>query len=317
MHIDILVDDSNVRLDQFLVKKLIKTSRSKIQSNIRSGNILLNGKSTKPSILLIGGEKISGSVISDNKDLSLKKEKIDLDVIYEDDSLIAINKKPGIIVHPGNGNHSGTLLNGLLYHFDKLSNINTDRPGIVHRLDKDTSGVIVIAKTDQVHANLSMQFEKRLVKKHYFSIVWGKLNEKGKIEGYICRDRKQRTKFCLSTSKGRFSKTKYSCQNIYLPFSIVNLYPETGRTHQLRVHLANIGNPILCDDLYGGGYKKIKSFHSDYSKLCKQIMKQINRVALHSYKLELMHPVKNKYIKFKAPIPNEFKLAMSLMEKNV
>ena len=317
MHIDILVEDNNVRLDQFLVKKLIKTSRSKIQSNIRSGNILLNGKSTKPSILLIGGEKISGSIISDNSDLSLKKEKIDLDVIYEDDSLIAINKKPGIIVHPGNGNHSGTLLNGLLYHFDKLSNINTDRPGIVHRLDKETSGVIVIAKTDQVHANLSMQFEKRLVKKHYFSIVWGKLNEKGKIEGYICRDRKQRTKFYLSTSKGKFSKTKYSCQNIYLPFSIVNLYPETGRTHQLRVHLANIGNPILCDDLYGGGYKKIKSFHSDYSKLCKQIMKQINRVALHSYKLELMHPVKNKYIKFKAPIPNEFKLAMSLMEKNV
>ena len=317
MHINILVEDSNVRLDQFLVKKLIKTSRSKIQSNIRNGNILLNGKSTKPSILLIGGEKISGSIILDNKDLSLKKEKIDLDVLYEDDSLIAINKKPGIIVHPGNGNHSGTLLNGLLYHFDKLSNINTDRPGIVHRLDKETSGVIVIAKTDQVHANLSMQFEKRLVKKHYFSIVWGKLNEKGKIEGYICRDRKQRTKFSLSTTKGKFSKTKYSCQNIYLPFSIVNLYPETGRTHQLRVHLANIGNPILCDDLYGGGYKKIKSFHSDFSKLCKQIMKQIDRVALHSYKLELMHPVKNKYIKFKAPIPNEFKLAMSLMEKNV
>ena len=119
-------------------------------------------------------KKISGSIISDNSDLSLKKEKIDLDVIYEDDSLIAINKKPGIVVHPGNGNHSGTLLNGLLYHFDKLSNINTDRPGIVHRLDKDTSGVMVIAKTDQVHANLSMQFEKRLVKKHYFSIVWGK-----------------------------------------------------------------------------------------------------------------------------------------------
>ncbi|MAV59567.1 MAG: RNA pseudouridine synthase [Candidatus Marinimicrobia bacterium] len=317
MHINIVVDDINIRLDQFLVKKLIKTSRSKIQSNIRSGNILLNGKTTKPSFLLNGGEKISGSLIFSDKDLYLKKEKMDLDVIYEDDSLIAINKKPGIVVHPGNGNHSGTLLNGLLYHFDKLSKINTDRPGIVHRLDKDTSGVIIIAKTDEIHTNLSMQFEKRLVKKHYFAIVWGKLNEKGKIEGYICRDRKQRTKFSLSDSKGKFSKTVYSCQNTYLPFSIVNLYPETGRTHQLRVHLANIGNPILCDDLYGGGYKKIKSFHSDYSKLCKQILKQINRVALHSFKLELMHPIKNKHITFRAPIPNKFKLAMSLMEKNV
>tara|TARA_Y100001980_G_scaffold45766_2_gene26968 strand:- start:347 stop:1300 length:954 start_codon:yes stop_codon:yes gene_type:complete len=317
MHINIVVEDSNVRLDQFLVKKFTKTSRSKIQSNIRSGNILLNGKSTKPSILLNGGEKISGSLIINDKNLFLKKEKIDLDIIYEDDSLIVINKKPGIVVHPGNGNQSGTLLNGLLYHFDKLSMINTDRPGIVHRLDKDTSGVIVVAKTDAIHANLAMQFEKRLVKKHYFSIVWGKLNKKGKIEGYICRDRKHRTKFSLSDSKGKFSKTVYSGQNIYLPFSIVNLYPETGRTHQLRVHLANIGNPILCDDLYGGGYKKIKSFHSSYTKLCKQIMKKINRVALHSYKLELMHPVKNKLIKFEAPVPNEFKLAISLMEKNV
>ena len=316
MNINFIVDQDNLRFDQFLVIKLNQFSRSKIQNSIKNGDIHLDGKHVKAGTILKGGEIVSGNIFSKKQFASLESQNIPLDIIFEDKDIIVLNKQPGIVVHPGNGNQTGTLLNGLLYHFEKLSSINPDKPGIVHRLDKETSGLIIIAKTDSAHQNLACQFEKRLIKKHYYAISWGKTQELGKIEGYIKRDSKNRIKFAINHNKGRHSTTSYSRDGYYAPFSLLNLFPETGRTHQLRVHLASIGNPIVCDDLYGGGKNKIKSYHSKYSQLCKQIIKTIGRVALHAYKIEIIHPVSNQKMEFKAPIPSEFKIAINFLKNN-
>ena len=315
MNVNLIVDQQDLRFDQFLSTKLDSISRSKIQTSIKNGSLHLDGKQVKAGTILKGGEKITGYIISNISTTALKSENIKLDIIYEDKSLIVLNKQSGIVVHPGNGNYSGTLLNGLLYHFDRLSNINPTRPGIVHRLDKETSGVMIVAKTDFAHQMLSTQFEERKINKQYYAICWGKINEQGTIEGYINRDSKKRTKFSVS-KRGRHSITKYKKDSYYAPFSLLNLCPKTGRTHQLRVHLSSIGNPIVCDDLYGGGKNKIKSYHSKYSQLCKQIVKAINRVALHAYKIEIVHPLTNEKMKFVAPLPKEFKIAINLMKKN-
>mgnify|MGYP001160913714 CR=1 FL=1 len=316
MNINFIVDQNNLRFDQFLVSKLNIFSRSKIQNSIKNGDVHLDGKHVKAGTILKGGEIVSGNIVSKNQFASLESQKIPLDIIFEDKHIIILNKQSGIVVHPGNGNQTGTLLNGLLYHFDKLSNINPDKPGIVHRLDKETSGLIIIAKTDSAHQNLAYQFEKRSIKKHYYAISWGKIQESGEIEGYIKRDSKNRTKFAINQNSGRHSITSYLRDEYYTPFSLLHLFPNTGRTHQLRVHLASIGNPIVCDDLYGGGKNKIKSYHSKYSQLCKQIIKTIGRVALHAYKIEIIHPASNQKMKFVAPIPNEFELAINFLKKN-
>ena len=317
MNIKLIVERGNIRFDQYLASKLVNISRSKIQSSIKNGDISLNGYKTKSGTILKGGEVISGKIVPENKSFYLEPQKMDLDIIFEDEYLIIINKQSGVVVHPGNGNLTGTLLNGLRYHFDKLSNINPDKPGIVHRLDKDTSGLIIIAKTDLVHQNMSIQFEKRLIKKHYLAISWGKIEQRGNIEGYIIRDPRNRTKFSMNCHKGRHSKTYYEREDCYPPFSVINLYPETGRTHQLRVHLSSIGNPIVCDELYGGNKNRIKSYHTKYSSLCNKVIKSLDRLALHAYKLEFSHPIIDKTIKFTAPIPNEFKLAINFLKKNV
>ena len=316
MDINLIVEQDDIRFDQYLTLKIDNISRSKLQSSIKNGHIQLDGKKVKAGTILKGGEVISGNIISIKNNIFLDAEEIKLEIIYEDEDLIVVNKESGIVVHPGNGNQSGTLLNGLLYHFKKLSNINPDKPGIVHRLDKETSGLILIAKTDLAHQKLALQFEKRKVKKHYVAVCWGKTKDKGAIEGYINRDTKNRIKFALNNHKGKFSRTYFDCKEAYPPFSLLNLFPETGRTHQLRVHLSSIGHPIVCDELYGGGKGKIKSYHHNYTSLCKQVVKVINRVALHAYQIEIMHPVQDRKMKFIAPIPDEFKIAINYMKKN-
>lgn len=316
MEINLTVDQEKIRLDQFLNGKLSKISRSKIQSSIRSGEITLNGESVKPGIMLKGGEEITGDIASPTIE-HLVKQKMELDILYEDDAIAVINKSAGLVVHPGSGNIDGTLVNGLIYHFNTLSEINQTRPGIVHRLDKDTSGVIVIAKTDQAHANLAEQFEKRTVEKYYTAIVWGKSPERGTIEGLINRHKTNRVKFAINTTSGRNSKTLYKRENYSPPFSVVKMKPETGRTHQLRVHLSYIGHPITGDDLYGGGSKKIKSYHSRYTSLCKRVLKTLGRTALHAHSLKLHHPVTSELKRWSAPLPNDMITTISILKENI
>jgi len=306
------VDEENIRLDQFLVKKLINVSRSKIQLAIKSGHILVDGETLKPSAILKGCKKVSGTLVIEVQE-EILPENIPLEILHEDDDIAIINKISGMVVHPGSGNHDGTLVNALMYHFQSLSSLNTARPGVVHRLDKDTSGIIMIAKNDRSHQLLSKQFADRKVKKVYKAIAWGGVPEKGKVDGLIGRNPSNRKAFKMVNNLGRESLTHFTLEEDLPPLSYLTLYPKTGRTHQIRVHLNSIGHPILADDMYGGGKKMIKSFHVKYTQILNRIFKNINRVALHAEKLEIIHPTTGHKMRFRSPIPDDMNNTLNLI----
>ena len=309
-----IVEESSLRIDQYLADKMPNISRSKIQNLIKQGQVTINGKPVKSSLILHGNEAIECSIQTEIKNENLSGELMDLKIIYEDDCIAVIDKPAGLVVHPGTGNKSGTLLNGLLYHFNTLSRRDSIRPGIIHRLDKDTSGVIIIAKNDVSHDNLALQFSERKVKKEYLALAWGKIRDQGTIEGEIGRDTRDRRLFTMVESGGRDSFTEFELDEYFPPVSWLRLYPETGRTHQLRVHLKSIGHPIFCDETYGGGKKYAKSFHAKYSQLLNRLSKKINRVALHAHKLEISHPKTNKIMLFQAPIPEDLYQAIDILK---
>ena len=308
------VDQSHLRLDQYLTEKLPDLSRSKIQNFIKLGQVKIDGKAVKPSLILQGDEKIECRFEPELRNEELAAESMDLDIIHEDDDLAVINKPSGLVVHPGSGNHSGTLLNGLIHHFDQLSRTDSFRPGIVHRLDKDTSGVILIAKNDKTHNVLSEQFNQRMVKKEYFALAWGHIEEKGVIQGEIGRHHRNRKLFTMVENGGRDSLTRFELLEYFPPLSWVKLYPETGRTHQLRVHLKSIGHPIFGDGAYGGGQKNAKSFHVKYTQILNRVNKTIKRVALHAHKLEITHPGTGEKLNFEAPVPLDLQSALDLLK---
>ena len=307
------VDQTQLRLDQYLADRLPDISRSKIKHYIKNGQVTINGVVVKPSLILKGKETIECCFKKENIEKTIKGEKIDLDIIYEDKYIAVINKPAGLVVHPGTGNYSGTLLNGLVYHFKKLSHPESHRPGLVHRLDKDTSGLIIIAKNDKVHESLSKQFSLRQVYKEYQALVWGKLDEKGVIKGNIDRHPKYRQQFTVVENGGRESLTEYELNEYYAPLSFIKLFPKTGRTHQLRVHLKSLGHPILSDEMYGGGIKYARSFHVKYTQIINRLFKVINRVALHSKSIQICHPDTKKTIKFDAPLPQDLKMALDIL----
>lgn len=231
--------------------------------------------------------------VPDPEPLGLKPEAIPLKIIYEDESLLVVDKPPGMVVHPAPGHSSGTLVNALLHHCSDLAGIGgVQRPGIVHRLDKETSGLMVVAKSDSALQALSRQFKLRSIKKQYLAIVRGEVHQnQGTIDAPIGRHKIHRKKMA-SSSKGRKASTGYSVLARLKGCSIVKLFPKTGRTHQIRVHLASIGYPILGDRLYGGSIA-IKGYP------------ELARHALHAYQLELAHPVSHKLLNFKAPLPKD------------
>ena len=308
------VDKSFLRLDQYLSMKLPDFSRSKIQHHIKMGQVKIDGKLVKSSLILKGDEIIECCFDDENIDVALESEKMDFDILYEDDSLVVINKPSGLVVHPGSGNYSGTLLNGLLYHFNDLSMMGTSRPGIVHRLDKDTSGVILIAKNDQIHEDLNRQFREQEVKKEYKALVWGKIPDSGTIDEKIARHPKNRKLFSVSSESGRQSYTNYKLDECFPPISIVDLFPKTGRTHQLRVHLKFIGHPIFGDVNYGGGMKNAKSFHVKYTQILNRLGKVMSRVSLHARSIKIQHPKLNETMEFIAPLPQDFQQAINLLK---
>ena len=284
----------------------LSLSRSRIKKLIEGENIKIDGVEVKdPSFKIKNSEVITIQFPPADNPIPLP-EKIDLEILYEDQYLIILNKQAGIVVHPAPGSPNGTLVNALLYHCGKsLEGIGgVKRPGIVHRLDKNTSGVMVVAKTEKAHSNLSKTFSNHDLDRRSKAIVWGQPPDIGVIEKNIGRSSYNRKKMAISI-RGKIAKTKWKVIDIYAPLgSLIECKLETGRTHQIRVHLSDIGHSIIGDDLYGKplSVKRLKNY-SFKAKI--HVIKSFKRQALHATKLSFSHPITNKYLEFTSPLPKE------------
>ncbi|MFA5147497.1 MAG: RluA family pseudouridine synthase [Candidatus Omnitrophota bacterium] len=278
-----------MRLDQFLTSVFPRpVTRSHLKKLMEEGRVLVDGVPAKPHHRVKPGQKVEVS-LEEAVASSLEAEEIGLDILYEDDDIVVVNKQPGIAVHPGAGVHSGTLVNALLNHCKDLSDLNEGRPGLVHRLDKDTSGVIVIAKNNASHVELARQFKAREVKKNYLALVKGVIEiDNGVVDLPIGRHPSNRQKMAVRHDSERNAITEFKVIKRFENSTLVMLNLKTGRTHQIRVHMAYIGHPVLGDEKYGSKGK-------------------FPRQALHSFYLKLRHPVTGKEMEFRAPVPADMK----------
>ncbi len=310
-------EDNNQRVDQFIADKETTLSRTRIKNLIINSKLKINQKIIEdPSKKIIIGDLLTLE-IPEPKQLSLKPYKYKLDIIFEDDDLLVINKSAGISVHPGPGNYENTIVNALMSYNKKLSNIGDElRPGIVHRLDKDTSGLILIAKNNVSHENLSNQFNKHTINRIYQTLIWGKLRpQKGRIETFIRRSSKNRQLMEVSFAKGKKAITNYETlyvfENKKIPtFSLVECKLETGRTHQIRVHMAFKGNNILGDKKYKKKFKKIKNIDLDLEK----ILVKLNRQFLHAKSLGFVHPKTGQELEFTSNLPKDLELVLKKLK---
>jgi 23S rRNA pseudouridine1911/1915/1917 synthase len=306
-HFVVTLDDAGKRLDQFLVGQIADTSRARVQQLIEQEKILVNDDAVKASLRLRGGERIS--ILGDVKSSPLRAmaEEIPLDIVYEDYDLAVVNKAAGMMVHAGAGatedeRNRGTLVNALLHRFGQLSGVGGElRPGIVHRLDKATSGLIVVAKNDEAHRKLAAQFARRVVKKTYIALAHGWMKQdRGTITSSISRDRVRRTRMTTKRSGGREAITHYTVQeridSRYGKFTLLELRIDTGRTHQIRVHLASLHHPIVGDTLYGAPREMSAKNEADIS---------LARNFLHAAALQLQHPRTGEALSFTRPLPEE------------
>jgi len=319
LNIDVPTNFHGSRIDKFLQLKFDKISRVKLQNLIREGSVKLNNT----AVYLVSKKIKDGDTIEVNfpppKEISIKPCKMSLNILYDDDDIIIINKSPGVVVHPGAGNYENTIVNGLLFKYQKkLSSIGGKfRPGIVHRIDKDTSGVIVVAKNDYAHINLSNQFVSHTIKRTYEALVWGSIRPKnGKINENISRSTKNRQLMSVSKNKGKKAITNYKTleifQNLDLPnISLIECKLETGRTHQIRVHMNFKGNPILGDKAYGKSKKKFKKINKNIEKK----INNFNRQALHAKSLGFIHPRTGDEVFFEAKGPKDLDVLIKSLKK--
>ena len=290
------------RLDSFLASRLSQISRTRIQRAIEDGDILANERVVKASYRVQPGDRIEID-LPEPPPVELKPEAIPLRVVYEDDDLIVIDKPAGLVVHPGAGIASGTLANALVHHFNELSGkAGLTRPGIVHRIDKETSGLLVVAKNDNAHENLSNQFHDRQVFKNYVALVYGRVpKDRGEIEARIGRSRNNRTRMAvLKGGAGRTAHTIFEVTERFNGFTLLNIQIKTGRTHQIRVHLSHIGHPVVGDSAYGGGRE-----NSTRDPLIKLRVAELGRHFLHSAQLGFNHPRTGARLEFRSTLPTE------------
>jgi 23S rRNA pseudouridine1911/1915/1917 synthase len=301
-----------LRVDKYLLNKIENTTRTKIQFGIKNGSVYVNSNKVKTNYKVKGGDQVKVLFNHPPHENLLVPEKIPLNIIYEDETIIVINKNPGLVVHPGHGNYSGTLVNGLLYHLEKLPK-NNFRPGLVHRIDKDTSGLIVIAKTESSMANLSNQFLMKTTKREYNALVWGDvIQDNGSINGNIIRNPKNRLQMSVSKDikKGKKAITNYNVIERFGYVTLLSCKLETGRTHQIRVHLKHIGHNLFNDERYGGNLILKGTTFSNYKKFVQNCFKILPRQALHAKVLGFNHPKSNKWIEFDSELPDDMKGAI-------
>jgi len=319
-NVTITLDYEGYRIDKFLQSKITKLSRTRIQSLINEGEVKLNNSIIKNSSKKVKNLDIIIVNFPEPKKTLIKANKIPLDILYDDNDLIVINKLPGVVVHPGAGNYENTIVNGLLFKYkNNLSSVGGKlRPGIVHRIDKDTSGVIVVAKNDIAHINLSSQFSSHSIKRVYEALVWGYLKpQNGKINERISRSIKNRQLMAVRKEKGKISITNYKTMKIFqntdLPkISLIECKLETGRTHKIRVHMNFKGNSIVGDRSYGKRKKKFKKINPDV----EEKINNFNRQALHAKSLGFIHPTTKKEIFFEARRPKDFDILIKTLNKS-
>jgi len=313
-------ESAGLRLDIFLSRTVPGLSRSQIQKLIAAGSVSVNGQVVPKKYALSAGDAVRMAAMEPvGREVNLAPQDIPLSILYEDEYFMAVDKPAGLVVHPGAGNRSGTLVNALLYHrLESLSKGSaTDRPGIVHRLDKDTSGVIVVAKTNAAHAALAAEFSSRMVKKRYVGFCLGKPrtpSAAGIIDIPLARSRRDRIKRAPDKS-GKSSSTEYRMVDFRSGIALMEFMPRTGRTHQIRVHCASSGFPIVADTLYGGGKERLQQLAPSDRPFASSIMKCFTRQALHAEAITFMHPFLKKEITVKAPLPPDFEKALEIYRK--
>jgi 23S rRNA pseudouridine1911/1915/1917 synthase len=315
IQIEISEGKKKERIDTFLAHTVENATRSRIQKLIKADCVAANGKIVKPNYLVCPGDKIILTIPTQPRPEETEAEDIPLNIVYEDEYLLVVNKPAGMVAHPSLGNYSGTLVNALLHYTKKLSSFNGSpiRPGIVHRIDKETSGLLLIAKDEWTHAQLAKQFANHTIDREYWAICWGKFkNSKGEVIGNIARSTKDRKIFTVHESEGKHAHTFYEVVKEFDFCSLIKLKLKTGRTHQIRVHMAHIKHPILGDPTYGGrkivyGYElpKIKA-------RVENLLEIMQRQALHAKTLGFIHPHTKEKLFLESELPEDF---IRLLEK--
>lgn len=298
---------SGERLDRFLGNtSAIPLSRNRIQQLIKAGLVLVDGSPAIAKLTLKGGEKISLDV-PPAPEHQLEPEEIDIPIVFCDDHIVVVNKPAGLVTHPAAGNHTGTLVHALLYHVGQLSSLGgATRPGIVHRLDKNTSGLLVAALTDQAYLSLQSQIKDHKVSREYVALIWGHMKvEQGTIDLPLARSTRDRKKMAVRTGSGKQAVTHYKVSRRFRSYDLLDISLQTGRTHQIRVHLSHLGHPVFGDPDYGGRTKSINGLFGPERPLATELLSKISRQALHARRLEFSHPVSGELLEFVSDLPED------------
>jgi len=299
---------AGMRLDQVLAELFAEYSRSKLQGWVKSGRVLVNGLALKPRDKLVGGETIELDAEAEIVIIA-EPESIPLEIIFEDESLLIVNKPAGLVVHPAVGNWNGTLLNALLNHDSSLETL--PRAGIVHRIDKETSGLLMIAKTLQAHNSLTQQLQDRDINREYLAITKGRMTAGGTVDEPIGRHPTDRKRYAVKEN-GKFAVTHYRVVQRFTRHTLIRVKLETGRTHQIRVHMAHIRFPLLGDQVYGGRFQ----MPPDCSERLEKELRSFKRQALHAAKLGLVHPVTDEYMEWEQPLPDDMTRLLEALAEN-